>query len=235
MDEMPQPKRGYLSKKQTEFVINDIDQYQVPLSTTKYNIELFKGYKNIIIVGSPRSGTTFTGHALAKSLSLNYVDENSYDLRNVDLFNKIMDRGNNVAQAPGFTHIAHLLANKDNLIVFMVRKWSDIIKSFYRIEGKISNWVYTKTLYDYELFNRINPGIRTKCNPPVDLEVESYFKKYINEDSYLLEVLYKMWKYYQRDKIPNWIQLDYESLSIHPMWVSKKYRKNTTRKQLQVK
>ena len=46
------------------------------------------------------------------------------------------------------------------------------------LEGKISNWVYTKTLYDYELFNRINPGIRTKCNPPVDLEVESYFKKY---------------------------------------------------------
>ena len=29
MNEMPQPKRGYLSKKQTEFVINDIDQYQV--------------------------------------------------------------------------------------------------------------------------------------------------------------------------------------------------------------
>jgi len=88
MDEMPQPKRGYLSKKQTEFIINDIDQYQVPLSTTKYNIELFKGYKNIIIVGNPRSGTTFTGHALAKSLSLNYVDENSYGLRNVDLFSK---------------------------------------------------------------------------------------------------------------------------------------------------
>ena len=235
MNEMPQPKREYLDEKQTEFVINNIDQYQVPLSTTKYNIELFKGYKNIIIVGNPRSGTTFTGHALAKSLGLNYVDENSYDLRNANLFNKIMDRGNNVAQAPGFTHIAHLLANKDNLIIFMVRKWSDIIKSLYRIEGKISNWVYTKTLYDYELFNRINPGIRTKCNPPVDLEVESYFKEHIDKNSYMLEIPYKMWKYYQRSKIPNWIQLDYESLSTHPMWVDKKNRKNTTRKRLQVK
>ena len=235
MDKMPQPKREYLDEKQTEFVINNIDQYQVPLSTTKYNIEVFKGYKNIIIVGNPRSGTTFTSHALAKSLGLNYVDENSYGLRNANLFNKIMDRGNNVAQAPSFTHIAHLLANKDNLIVFMVRKWSDIIKSLYRIEGKISNWVYTKTLYDYELFNRINPGIRTKCNPPIDLEVESYFKKHIDKNSYLLEVPYKIWKYYQRSKIPNWIQLDYESLSTHPMWVDKKDRKNTTRKQLQVK
>ena len=144
-----------------------------------------------------------------------------------------MNKGGNVAQAPGFSHIAHLIANEDNLIVFMVRKWSDIVKSLYRIEGKISNWVYTKTLYEYELFNRINPGIRTNCNPPTDPEVEEYFKKYIDKNSYFLEVPYKMWKYYQRDKIPNWIQLDYESLSSHPMWVDKKNRKNTTRKQLQ--
>ena len=233
MNEMPQPKREYLSKEQIEFVINDIDQYQVPLSTTKYDIELFKGYKNIIIIGSPRSGTTFTGHALAKTLSLNYVDENEYNLRNANLFNKIMDKGNNIAQAPGFTHIAHLLADKDNLIVFMVRRWSDIIKSLYRIEGKLSNWVYARTLYEYELFNRINPGIRTHCNPSTDLEVEEYFKKYIDKNGYALEMIYKMWKYYQRDKIPNYIQLDYESLSTHPMWVSKENRRNTTRKELQ--
>ena len=41
-----------------------------------------------------------------------------------------------------------------------------------------------------------------------------------------------MWKYYQRDKIPNWIQLDYESMKSHPMWVDKDKRQNTTRKQI---
>ena len=55
MNEMPQPRREYLSKEQTEFVINNIDKHQVNLEVTKYDIELFKGYKNIIIIGNPRS------------------------------------------------------------------------------------------------------------------------------------------------------------------------------------
>ena len=42
MNEMPQPKREYLNKEQTEFVINNIDKHQVNLEVTKYDIELFK-------------------------------------------------------------------------------------------------------------------------------------------------------------------------------------------------
>ena len=232
MNEMSQPRREYLSKEQTEFIFSDIDNHQFPLELSSYNPSLFKGYKNILIIGNPRSGTTFTGIALSKTLSLKYIDENDFQLRNASLLKKHLDKGDNIVQCPGFTHISHLLADKDTLIVFMVRRWSDIVKSLYRIEGKISNWVYSSTLYDYELYNRKYPGIRTNCIPFQDLEVEKYFKKYIDKKGYALEIPYKMWKYYQRDKIPNWIQLDYESMKSHPMWVDKDKRQNTTRKQI---
>ena len=114
----------------------------------------------------------------------------------------------------------------------MVRRWSDIVKSLYRIEGKISNWIYASTLYEYELYNRKYPGIRTNCIPFEDLEVEPYFNHYVNKKSYMLDIPYKIWKYYQRDKIPNWIQLDYQSMKAHPIWVDKDKRQNTTRKQI---
>ena len=88
MNEMSQPPRKYLAKEQIEFALSDIDNYQVPLELSSYNPNLFKGYKNILIIGNPRSGTTFTGIALSKTLSLKYIDENDFQLRNVPLLKK---------------------------------------------------------------------------------------------------------------------------------------------------
>jgi hypothetical protein len=232
MKEMPQPPRNYLTQEQVNFIINDIDNHQVPLDTVKFDSNLFKGYKNIIIVGPPRSGTTFTGRAIAHTLSYKYIDENTFNNRDVRIFNNLIKNGNNVIQAPGFTHIAHLIANPHILIVFLVRKWSDITKSLVRTNGKISDWQYTSTLYEYELYNRMNPGIRTHCTPFHDPNVKQYFDKYIDKKGYAIDMHYKMWKYYQRNQIPNWIQLDYESMNSHPMWVEKNERKNTSRKEI---
>ena len=40
-----------------------------------------------------------------------------------------------------------------------------------------------------------------------------------------LDILYSMWYEYQKQNIKNTIELDYESLSVHPMWVKKEHRK----------
>ena len=227
---MKSPDKISLSDSQIKQVFDKIDNFQVELNTVDYNEELFRGYRNIIVVGNPRSGTTITGKMLADTLSYEYMDEMTFRCRNFTLFKKILNTGEKVIQAPGISHIAHFLPSDEDLVVFMVRPWSDIVKSLHRISG-LSNWILTDTLYDYELYNRKNPGVRTNCVPAVDLEVEDYFKKHINRDSYFLEIPYKMWKYYQRDKIKNWVQLNYESMRFHPMWIDKEERKHFTRKQ----
>ena len=62
--------------------------------------------------------------------------------------------------------------------------------------------------------------------------MEIYFDKYVNKDSYYLDVIYKIWDHYQKSQIKNWIQLDYESMKSHPMWLDKDKRKNFHPKQI---
>jgi|TARA_Y100000592_G_scaffold76476_1_gene119730 hypothetical protein len=230
---MKAPDKKLLTEEQINQVFDEINHFQVPLETINFEKKLFEGYRNIIVTGAPRSGTTITGKMLAETISFKYVDENEFGCRNFKQFKLISNQGKNVIQAPGISHIAHFLPNDDDLVVFMVRPWSDIVKSLYRILGKLSNWILTDTLYEYELFNRKNPGIRCDSTPAIDTEVEDYFIKHVDRESYYLEMTYKMWKFYQRDKIKNWLQLDFESMSAHPLWIDKKDRKNFTRKQTQ--
>jgi hypothetical protein len=41
-----------------------------------------------------------------------------------------------------------------------------------------------------------------------------------------------MWKYYQKHQIKNTIELNYESMSVHELWIDKSKRKNFTAKQI---
>ena len=110
------------------------------------------------------------------------------------------------------TYLIHDIAEENDLIVFMVRRWSDILKSLYRIkENGISNWIKMNVVYD---MNKKN----------YDYVGDELYEKYVDRNSYYLDVTYKMWKYYQRDRIPNYIELNYESMSVHPLWVSKEKR-----------
>jgi hypothetical protein len=67
-----------------------------------------------------------------------------------------------------------------------------------------------------------------KVNVP---EIEEYFNKYVDKNNYYLDVVYKIWDYYQKDKVKNWINLSYESMETHPMWLDKSKRKNFHSKQ----
>jgi len=48
------------------------------------------------------------------------------------------------------------------------------------------------------------------------------------------DLKYKRWREEQRDKIPHYIELEYESLSAHPMWVPKERRVNFGGKQTEL-
>ena len=153
------------------------------------------------------------------------------NLRNVKTCKGVMNREKNVIQAPGFTAVSHHLSTEEDLIVFMVRRWSDIVKSLYRVYNSLSNLVIMDYIYEWDKFNYVNPGVRFNCTPTVDFIIGDYYDRYVNKDSYYLDSLYKMWKYYQRDRIKNWIQLNYESMKIHPNWIDRNLRKNFKRTQ----
>ena len=124
------PKKIQLTEEHIQQVFNEIDQFTVELDTVDYNEDLFKGYKRIIIVGSQRSGTTFTSRALANTLNFRNVDEAEFNVRDVNMFRNIIKQENIVVQAPAMTCRIQALVGDDDLVVFMSRKWSDIVKEF---------------------------------------------------------------------------------------------------------
>ena len=218
---MDLPEKIFLDENQTKKVFNEIDNFQVKIDSVEYNKNLIEGYDRIVIIGTQRSGTTFTSQALSETLSFRNVDEAEFDVRNVDLFKNVFKEKNIVVQAPAMTCRIQKLVGENDLVIFMVRKWSDIIKSVYRKNGKISNWVVMDTMYDIE----------KHYYSEYDSECGKIYDKVVNRNSYYLNAPYNVWKHYQKDLIPNAISLEYESMKNHPMWIDKEDRKNFHEKQ----
>ena len=221
---MDLPKKLLLTEEHIQRVFNEIDQFTVELNTVDYDENLFKGYKRIIIVGPQRSGTTFTSQALANTLNFRNVDENEFSVRDINMFRDIMKQENIVIQAPAMTCRIQALVGKDDLVVFMSRKWSDIVKGVHRKNRSLSNWILMETMFDVEryYFNEY------------DNTAGKFFDKHVNKNSYYLDAYYNMWKHYQSKIIPNCITLKYESMKNHPMWLDKSQRKNFGDKQTEL-
>ena len=221
---MKLPEKQYLTKETIQQAINEIDNFAIKLDTVDYNENLFKGYKRIIVVGSQRSGTTFTSRALANTLNFRNIDEAEFGVDKVDRFRDIMKQENIVIQAPDMTCRIQALVGKDDLVIFMKRKWSDILKGLYRKNGKLSNFILMETMFDWDK-HRFNE---------YDSNCTDVYIKHVDKDSYYLNSYYSMWKYYQSKIIPNCIALDYESMKTHPMWLNKDQRKDFTEKQTEI-
>ena len=220
---MKLPEKQYL-KDDTMRCINDIDALTIELKAVNYSKNLFEGYKRIIVVGPQRSGTTFTSIALANTLNFRNVDEIEFGVDKVDRFRDIIKQENIVVQAPAMTCRIQSLVGKDDLVVFMKRKWSDILKGLYKKNGKLSNFIFMWVMFDYDKYRFSE----------YDKEASKAFDKYVNIESSYLNSYYNMWKHYQSKLIPNCITLEYESMKTHPMWLNKDQRKDFTDKQTEI-
>ena len=218
------PEKIYLKEEYIQQVFNEIDHFMVKLNTVDYNENLFKDYKRIIIVGSQRSGTTFTSRALANTLNFRNVDEAEFNVRDINMFRNVIEQENIVVQAPAMTCRIQTLVGDDDLVVFMSRKWSDIVKGVHRKNGSLSNWILMETMFDIERYH-FNE---------YDNIAGKFFDKHVNKDSYYLDAYYNMWKYYQSKIIPNCVTLKYESMKSHPMWLDKDQRKDFSDKQTEL-
>jgi len=219
--------KKYLTDSESEEHINQIDDYMVHLPSVHYNKSLVEGYRNIVVVGNQRSGTTFTGKVIAKDLGYTYKDENTFNIRDESKFLKLNNQKKSklVFQAPALTYKMHKLVTDDDLVIFMNRNWSDILRSVKRKNKKLSQYIFLKgdeSMYElqYNKYIEYDSGYSKLFDNNID-----------DSDKYTFSLMYKAWLYYQQDIIKNTLTLDYESLQIHPMWLDKGKRKKFKPKQ----
>ena len=122
------PDKIRLSNDEINFAIKDINRKMVDLNPVKFKLSDYKGFKKIVVIGNQRSGTTFTAKYLAKALNFKYIDEDAIHVNVVPKFQKVF-KDNVVLQAPAMSSYIHKLVSSEDLVVFMVRDWSDILIS----------------------------------------------------------------------------------------------------------
>ena len=174
----------------------------------KYNKALFKGYDKILVTGPMRSGTTIASKIISEDLGYKLIDERDHQdvPKTTDTIINVFD--NFVIQGPGLSSYIELLS-KDVLIVFMVRNCGDIIRS----EKRVGWDAQVKELNKY---------------------IEQYEPKVLQYLQPISLLKYRMWIEVQRANIKNFIELEYESLKSHKLWVNEGERKNFTGKQTEI-
>jgi hypothetical protein len=156
-------------------------------------------YRVVIVTGPQRSGTTIATQILAAELRFTPVLEESFREDNLMAFASIVvKRRKAVIQAPALSSIVHLLSAVDVAVVFMWRRVEDIIRSEERID-------WTKS------FERV--------------EKEKYFLP--DDPRPVSEIKQTIWREQQRPRLgARAFELDYESMSNHPLWIEKSSRVN---------
>ena len=162
-------------------------------------LPLLAGFTRVVVTGPQRSGTTIAATILSRELGYSLILEEQFRERDIFRFiNTLNNLRNCVVQAPALASIAHHLTDPDLAIVFMIRDHSEIILSERRID-----W-----LSNHDAGERAN-----------------YF---ISDGSIPIGVLKtQMWRKFQSCQLGGTgFELDYASLSISPLWVSKERRVN---------
>jgi len=153
--------------------------------------EHLKGFDVILVSGPQRSGTTICSKMVAADTGHTLIPESEFDFHDEALFRAIVTAGGkSVVHCPPMAHLLHEFADDDGVaIVFMVRDVRDIIASQERINWTAKEEVRELTKYGAHY-------------GPISL------------------VKYDYWSRVQRDRIPEGqrFEVEYESLSKHPLW-----------------
>ena len=95
-----------------------------------------KPFKQILVTGPQRSGTTICARMIADDLGLAFYPEERVGINNPNrLAELLLTESDFVLQCPGLSHVVHKFAHKRIAVVWMKRSLADIKKSEQRI-----NW-----------------------------------------------------------------------------------------------
>jgi len=184
-------------------------------------IEKLRGETKILVTGPCRSGTTICCHILERELGLTFIDSHSnYEdsaksIGYVPTFGTFLNFSkhchNFIAHGPHFHPFLHQVP-KDVMIVFMRRPIEDVMASTKRIfKGKWNSKWYDK---------------RSRLGVPFGL------KGYFDKLNYAQKT-YWVWDNFQKMNINKYIEVSYNILKQHELFIPKRQRKKFRERQWQ--
>lgn len=173
--------------------------------------ELLAPFDKILVTGPARSGTTISARIIASELKYKFIDESWYEGRDVIKFKALISLERPmVIQTTGFAGIIHAVAQRPRLaIVLIKRNIKDILES-------MDNTLKFNEEEKHEgYFTAIGPKWK-----------KSFFDIREVKSGCIPQIVYDEMKM-QRKHIPNYFEMEYESLKDHPLWIDKKERRET--------
>ena len=219
-------KRNVVSGKLNDFILNELLAGIEQRNDSDFSVDFgdikFAGFDNVVVVGPQRSGTTFFAQVLATQLGYKYVDEIEFLVNDEYLFKKYLEVPGSVIQAPAMTHMVHKLVSDSVLVVYMRRATADILRSLVRKNGFLTPQVFAK--------NQVKVLRHRYAEHPCIKEILDE----IHSDEIYIDIMYKIWRNCQIKAIKNYVELNYESLKDHPLWLDKAMRRDFHPKQTSV-
>ena len=152
-------------------------------------------YKKIIVTGPQRGGTRIATTMIAQDTGLRFVDESEVGYYDIEKMRDFIKYEDNfVIQAPNFSNVIDTFP-EDILIVFMKRDINDVKYSKERVK-RIGKFCNRE--------RRLNDADKKAGRKEAPFKYEDWEK--------------------QKKNIINWIEVEYESLCGHPLWVPKEER-----------
>lgn len=161
------------------------------------------GYNRILVSGPQRSGTRVCSKAIAGELCMSRLDELDFGVDDRKRLSVVLQKSTRplVIQCPGMMHVLQELADMDTCVVVMMRNKDDIRKSMKRINW---NWEqHELSKYAAVWHNSVPPNVKD-----------------------IVDLKYYIWEHRQKDLIPNYQEIEYESLSANALWRPPEERKH---------
>ena len=164
--------------------------------------EHLSDYNCILVTGPQRSGTRIATQMIALDTGHTCLEEETFNVHDEQHFQALLSEHRVVVQCPTMCHTIHEYAGDGTLVVLLMRDTGDILASEQRIEW--TNGPYHE-LMNYGMSSRQARSYRLRGGE-------------------IAPIKYAHWREHQRDLIEDYIELEYESLAGHPLWVPKKQR-----------
>ena len=154
----------------------------------------FIDFLKIVVIGPQRSGTRFAAYALSEDLLYHFADQTAIGLTNFGLMKKVLDQHDRVVVQGTGCTAKIHELNRKDVLVVWVRRNTADVLA----SQKRIHW-------------------------PESCERPRIPKPYCDVEP-LCEGRYQYWNEVQKLSVPHWIEIDYESLRKHPLFVDRETR-----------
>lgn len=169
-------------------------------------------YQAVLVTGPQRSGTTLMAHIIAQEAGLEYRDEESFGVHDCDRFDKLLSTESKiVVQCPGMSRWIHHYYQGQRCVVFMLRDAEQVRASAKRID-----WNSQPEIDKYKSA-RFNGGKAT-----------------VMLDN-LAELTWFYWDMVQKPECQHWLEVHFDSLRDHKLFVPDSQRVSFEPRQWRVK